>query len=96
MLEPSWTYLAGLVRRLYPGTGPLEPQALKGGASTRKFFRITLGADMTSAVAMFVPGAPTHEIHKDQGHVRWPFLEVRDLLAERGIRVLAILADGIE
>ena len=45
---------------------------------------------------MFVPGAATHEIHKDPGHVRWPFLEVRDLLEQRGIRVPALLADGSE
>jgi aminoglycoside/choline kinase family phosphotransferase len=94
VLEPSWTYLADLVRRLYPDTVDLEPQPMKGGASTRRFFRITVGAKHGSAVAMFVPGAPTHEIHKDSGHTRWPFLEVRDLLAERGIRVPTILADG--
>ena len=45
---------------------------------------------------MFVPGN-TDEIHKDKGgHVRWPFLEVRELLAERGIRVPEILADGTD
>ena len=96
MLEPSWTYLSDLVRRLYPGTGELEPQPMKGGASTRRFFRISLGKDRKSAVAMFVPGAPTHEIHKVPGGTRWPFLEVRDLLAERGIRVPTIFADGTD
>src|SRR5262245_48582502 len=66
---------------------------MTGGASTRKFFRVTLTRG--SAVAMFVPGAPTHEIQKDPAHPRrWPFLEVRDLLAERRIRVPTILADG--
>jgi aminoglycoside/choline kinase family phosphotransferase len=96
VLEPSWTYLSELVRSLYPGTGELNPEPMKGGASTRRFFRITLGDPKTSAVAMFVPGAPTHEIHKDPGGARWPFLEVRDLLAERGIRVPKIFADGTE
>ncbi len=96
MLEPSWTYLSQLVDRLYPGTGRLEPQAMKGGASTRRFFRIALGSERRTAVAMFVPGAPTHEIHKDSGSVRWPFIEVRDLLASREIRVPEILADGTE
>src|SRR5258708_966481 len=67
---------------------------MKGGASTRRFFRIKLGDGGASAVAMFVPGAPTHEIHKDPRSTRWPFLEVRDLLAERGIRVPKIFADG--
>jgi N-acetylmuramate 1-kinase len=96
VLEPSWTYLSDLVRRLYPGTGELNPEPMKGGASTRRFFRISLGHPRASAVAMFVPGAPTHEIHKDPGGARWPFLEVRDLLAERGIRVPEIIADGTE
>src|SRR5262249_61305387 len=66
---------------------------MTGGASTRRFFRVPLGKG--SAVAMFVPGAPTHEIQKDPAHPRrWPFLEVRDLLAEHRIRVPAIFADG--
>jgi hypothetical protein len=69
---------------------------MKGGASTRRFFRISLGQNGSRAVAMFTPGAPSHEIHKDGGHVRSPFLEVRDLLAERGIRVPALFADGSE
>jgi len=96
VLEPSWTYLADLVRRHYPGTDDLAPEPMKGGASTRRFFRIKIGKNGTSAVAMFVPGAPTHEIHKDPRSTRWPFLEVRDLLADRGIRVPEILADGTE
>jgi aminoglycoside/choline kinase family phosphotransferase len=86
--------LSELVRRARPGVGDLDPQPMKGGASTRRFFRIDLGG--TSAVAMFVPGAPTHEIHKDKGPLRSSFLEVRDLLHERGIRVPQIFADGTE
>jgi len=96
VLEPSWTYLSELVRRIDPDARELDPQAMQGGASTRRFFRISLGRDRVSAVAMFVPGAPSHEIHKDQGQTRSPFLEVRDLLAERGIRVPAIFADGTD
>ena len=69
---------------------------MKGGASTRRFFRIALGKKGGSAVAMFTPGAPSHEIHKDGGHARSPFLEVRDLLAERGVRVPKLFADGSE
>ncbi len=96
MLEPSWSYLNEIVRRVYPNAGEIVPQPMKGGASTRRFFRIALGPGETSAVAMFVPGAPTHEISKDKGRVRWSFLEVRDLLHERGIRVPAIVADGTD
>jgi aminoglycoside/choline kinase family phosphotransferase len=69
---------------------------MKGGASTRRFFRISLGKTGGSAVAMFTPGASSHEIHKDGGHARSPFLEVRDLLAGRGIRVPRLFADGTE
>ena len=47
-------------------------------------------------VAMFVPGAPTHEIHKDKFPARSSFLEVRDLLHDRGIRVPKIFADGTD
>jgi aminoglycoside/choline kinase family phosphotransferase len=96
VLEPSWSYLNELVLRAYPDAGKLDPQPMKGGASTRRFFRIALSPAGTSAVAMFVPGAPTHEIHKDKGLARWSFLEVRDLLNERGIRVPKIFADGTD
>jgi aminoglycoside/choline kinase family phosphotransferase len=68
---------------------------MRGGGSTRRFFRIQL-PDSRSAVAMFVPDAATHEIQKDHGHKRWPFLEVRDLLESRGIRVPALIADGTD
>ncbi|HMJ50757.1 MAG TPA: phosphotransferase [Polyangiaceae bacterium] len=96
MREPSWTYLLELVRRLDPDTPELDPTPMKGGASTRRFYRIGLGKSGDSAVAMFTPGAPSHEIHKDGGHARSPFLEVRELLAERGIRVPKLFADGSE
>jgi aminoglycoside/choline kinase family phosphotransferase len=95
--EPSFTYLSELISSFDPEatSRTLDLQPMPGGASTRKFFRVGWG-DGKSAVAMFVPGPTTHEIHKDRPHVRWPFLEVRDLLAERGIRVPAIFADGTE
>jgi len=97
VLEPSFVYLSELIQSCDPDMGAprFEPRPMKGGASTRRFFRVPWGKDK-SAVAMFVPGQATHEIHKDRPHVRWPFIEVRDLLAERGIRVPAILADGTE
>jgi len=94
--EPSWPFLLELVRRRYPDTAELDPSPMKGGASTRRFFRISVGKGGTRAVAMFTPGAPSHEIHKDGGHARSPFLEVRGLLAERGIRVPTLFADGSE
>jgi aminoglycoside/choline kinase family phosphotransferase len=94
--------LAALVAQVAPGAGPLAAEPMPGGASTRRYFRVALpgeaGANGTSAVGMFVPeGAKPEEIMK--GHPsaasapRWPFLEVRDLLAARGIHVPKILAE---
>ncbi len=43
---------------------------------------------------MFVPeGAKPEEIAKDGERARWPFLEVRDLLASRGVDVPAVYAE---
>jgi N-acetylmuramate 1-kinase len=66
---------------------------MTGGASTRQYFRALLG-DGRSVVAMFVPegGAP-EEVHRAHEGQRWPFLEVRDLLAEHGIDVPALFAE---
>ncbi len=67
--------------------------AMPGGASTRRYFRVAF-ADGTSAVAMFFPeGGKPEEIQKAHGGSRWPFLEVRDLLAERGIRVPKVFGE---
>jgi len=75
------------------GDGQPRIEEILGGASTRRFFRVT-GKDGRSAVAMYVP-LPSQELSKtqDPSH-RWPFLEVRDLLAENGIRVPAVLAES--
>jgi aminoglycoside/choline kinase family phosphotransferase len=46
---------------------------------------------------MFVPeGAKPEEIQKEHGGTRWPFLEVRDLLASRGVDVPAILGEDTD
>ena len=70
---------------------------MTGGASTRKYYRVSIFENDRehSTVAMYVPeGGKPEEIHK-VGHVtRWPFLEVRDLLAERGIDVPKVLVDA--
>lgn len=67
--------------------------AMPGGASTRRYFRVAL-PDGKSAVAMFVPeGGKPEEVQKEHEGARWPFLEVRDLLHERGIEVPAVLAE---
>ena len=71
----------------------LTATPMPGGASTRRYFRVALPNDK-SAVAMFVPeGAKPEEVQRAHEGTRWPFLEVRDLLAERGIDVPGVLAE---
>ena len=83
--------LEELVQRTF--ASELAATPMPGGASTRRYFRIALPNDK-SAVAMFVPeGAKPEEVQKEHEGTRWPFLEVRDLLAERGIAVPGVLAE---
>ena len=95
-LELDFAPLEALVVRAFPGTrGGLAWEAMPGGASTRRYFRARVAG--TTAVAMFVPdGAKPDEIAKggDAGvPARWPFLEVRDLLASRGVDVPAVYGE---
>lgn len=84
------------------GAAPLRCEPMPGGASSRKFFRVSLAPTAKTngtrtAVAMFVPDLDkSDEIAKATTQRRWPYLEVRDLLAERGIRVPALIADGTD
>lgn len=93
---PSLEALGALVRRV-TGAAQRRIEPMPGGASTRRFFRVEL-ASGEFAVAMFVPDAKrSDEVAKaDVGERRWPFLEVRDLLAERGVRVPRILGEACE
>lgn len=90
-------HLEQLVRRVSRGTEPIQIAAMPGGASTRKFFRVHYDAG-ASAVAIYVPeaGRPDAVAKVDERGRRWPFLEVRDLLEERGIRVPRLLAEATE
>ena len=91
--EASEDKLAELVRRSFGSD--LTLTAMPGGASTRRYFRLTLPEGKT-AVAMFVPeGGRPEEVQKAHApdSARWPFLEVRDLLAEHGVDVPDILAE---
>ena len=81
--------LAALVNRAFPGA-PFVWEPMPGGASTRSYFRVKMPGGGGSAVAMFVPdGAKAEEVGKDRASsgARWPFLEVRDLLAAHGVDV---------
>jgi N-acetylmuramate 1-kinase len=95
--EVDMAPLAALVKRQFGAE--LSAKPMPGGASTRRFFRLSLPG--RTAVAMFVPeGAKPEEVQKAQpgseGPRRWPFLEVRDLLAERGVDVPTILAEDCD
>jgi N-acetylmuramate 1-kinase len=94
VVDPTWNVLREIIGRLDTNAALAEPTPIAGGASVRRFFRVKLTHG--SVVAMFMAGPLTHEIHKDPASnvaKRWPFLEVRDLLAERGIRVPAVHCD---
>jgi aminoglycoside/choline kinase family phosphotransferase len=93
--------LVALAQRAFPGTpASLAWEPMPGGASTRRYFRARVGADARTCtvVGMFVPdGAKPEEVGKaDAAPARWPFLEVRDLLAERGIDVPKIYGEDTE
>jgi aminoglycoside/choline kinase family phosphotransferase len=94
MPELRFEPLAALVEAISPGA-ELQYTEMPGGASTRRYFRVALGNH--SAVGMFVPeGGKPEEIGKDHAPPRWPFLEVRDLLAERGVDVPRVLGENTD
>src|SRR5690349_13698231 len=87
--------LLDLIERVTGGAPPRSVVEMPGGASTRRFFRVRLDA-ARSSVAMFVPeaGKPDEIAKVDERGRRWPFLEVRELLEEKGIAVPKVLADA--
>lgn len=88
--------LERLVERATGTPPPLRFEEIFGGASVRRFFRVQT-RDGGSVVAMFVP-IQSHEFEKKNRNAgrRWPFLEVRDLLAERGVRVPRLIAEACD
>ncbi len=99
--EPRPHVLPSLVARVAGPAARPEFVEMPGGASTRRFWRVTW-APGRSAIAMFVPDAtrPDEIVKHDDLHDgrrrRWPFLEVRELLEARGIAVPAILAEDCD
>jgi aminoglycoside/choline kinase family phosphotransferase len=91
--------LEALVTTLGGGARIASVTEMPGGASTRRYFRLALDFEQASgkprtAVAMFVPeGAKPEEIAKERARPRWPFLEVRELLAGAGVDVPALYAE---
>jgi aminoglycoside/choline kinase family phosphotransferase len=93
--ELDFAPAAALVARAFPSAGEPTFEPMPGGASTRRYYRVLLGSPgIARAVAMFVPdGAKPEEVGKGHDAARWPFLEVRDLLAARGVDVPALLGE---
>ncbi len=64
---------------------------MPGGASTRRFFRLS-APGQASAVGMFFPeGAGSEEVGHATGSGEWPFVEVQRLLRSAGVRVPSLL-----
>src|SRR5262245_41024756 len=76
------------------GRPPVSTAPMPCRASTRRCPRVT--TDRGSAVAMFVPDATPEEATTATtgSSARWPFLEVRDLLEARGVRVPKLLGEA--
>jgi N-acetylmuramate 1-kinase len=92
--ELDFAPVEALVAQAFPGAPRgLVWEPMPGGASTRRYFRTRVPGG--SAVGMFVPdGNKPEEIGKvGVGLARWPFLEVRELLAGRGIDVPAVYGE---
>ncbi len=73
------------------GTSAASVEAMPGGASTRRYFRVRTPA--APLVAMFVPDAAPEEVTSGAPTARWPFLEVHELLSGRGVRVPRVLGE---
>ncbi len=86
---------AARTRFTVQGAITLEPMV--GGASTRSYARVTW-AGGHSAVAMFVPEATRSEEVSQESLAgrRWPFLEIAQLLTERGVSVPRILHEACD
>ena len=91
---PPFESLSPLLERALGDAQPAVEEIV-GGASTRRFFRVK-AANGRGAVAMYVP-LPSQELSKakETGR-RWPFLEVRELLAENAIRVPELFAEACD
>jgi aminoglycoside/choline kinase family phosphotransferase len=84
--------LDALVVRAFGGP-PEAVEPMVGGASSRKYFRVTAPGG-TKAVVMFVPDGLTPEEASKETNTRWPFLEVHELLTKARIDVPRIYADA--
>jgi aminoglycoside/choline kinase family phosphotransferase len=92
---PEFGPLRTLIMAAFPDArAAFDCTPMPGGASTRRYFRVRAGNH--TAVAMFVPDGPKAEevIKGEASSRRWPFLEVRELLAARGVDVPALYGEA--
>jgi aminoglycoside/choline kinase family phosphotransferase len=87
--------LLDFLARALPGEGPFDVSLLAGGASPRRFYRVTSGAS-SRAVVMVVPETTPDVVKARELGRRWPFLEVRDLLESRGVRVPKLICSDVD
>lgn len=92
-MELDFAPLERLCAKVWPSAS-VDISQMPGGASTRRYFRVTPQEGGKSLVAMFVPDGPKpEEVHNGTTTERWPFLEVRELLASRGVDVPEVYAE---
>jgi aminoglycoside/choline kinase family phosphotransferase len=80
--------------RLTGRAGPFALSPILGGASPRRFYRVELGDER--AIVMLVPPDTADVAFARERGRSWPFLEVRALLAARGVRVPTLLAENCD
>jgi aminoglycoside/choline kinase family phosphotransferase len=74
---------------------PTALEAIPGGASPRRFFRVRFREGEPAILMDVPPETPDVRFASERGR-GWPFLEVRALLEARGVRVPRLLADAHE
>ena len=88
---------AALERLIVQATGhpPESVSPMRGGASTRRYLRVSAGG--RSWIAMFVPDATPEEAGAaTSASARWPFLEVHALLERAGVHVPQLAGEACE
>ncbi len=100
MLTLTDEALAAFAARALAVMRPRSIVRMPGGASTRAYYHWSRRGrsvqGVRSAVVMFVPDSKPDEVTSGQVPDRWPFLEVRDLLMSRGVRVPAVVLEDCD
>jgi aminoglycoside/choline kinase family phosphotransferase len=84
--------LRAFLRRVLGPSERYELSPLTGGASPRRFLRVTRGPSEGAVLMLVPPETPDVAFARERGRP-WPFLEVRALLESRSVRVPRLLGD---